>query len=88
MYQLVTDESVEADNEFPPAPGYVNPSMDDDVYKNFSNESKPFLTSFILFTVLSLSFLSSKSIVVETTNSAVELKVLIEQMREQIQNIE
>ncbi len=32
--------------------------------------------------------LSSKSIVVETTNSAVELKVLIEQMREQIQNIE
>ncbi len=32
--------------------------------------------------------LSSKSIVVETTHSAVELKVLIEQMREQIQNIE
>ena len=32
--------------------------------------------------------LSSKSIVVETTQSAVELKVLIEQMREQIQNIE
>ena len=32
--------------------------------------------------------LSSKSIVVETTKSAVELKVLIEQMREQIQNIE
>jgi uncharacterized protein (TIGR00255 family) len=32
--------------------------------------------------------LSSKSIVVETTMSAVELKVLIEQMREQIQNIE
>ncbi|NQZ32718.1 MAG: YicC family protein [Oceanospirillaceae bacterium] len=32
--------------------------------------------------------LSSKSIVVDTTNSAVELKVLIEQMREQIQNIE
>lgn len=32
--------------------------------------------------------LSSKAIVVETTNSAVELKVLIEQMREQIQNIE
>jgi len=32
--------------------------------------------------------LSSKSIVVETTLSAVELKVLIEQMREQIQNIE
>ncbi len=32
--------------------------------------------------------LSSKSIVVETTRSAVELKVLIEQMREQIQNIE
>lgn len=32
--------------------------------------------------------LSSKSIVVETTLNAVELKVLIEQMREQIQNIE
>ena len=32
--------------------------------------------------------LSSKSIVVETTRSAVEMKVLIEQMREQIQNIE
>ena len=32
--------------------------------------------------------LSSKSIVVETTRSAVEIKVLIEQMREQIQNIE
>ena len=32
--------------------------------------------------------LSSKSIVVETTKGAVELKVLIEQMREQIQNIE
>ena len=32
--------------------------------------------------------LSSKSIVLETTQSAVELKVLIEQMREQIQNIE
>jgi len=32
--------------------------------------------------------LSSKAIVVDTTNSAVELKVLIEQMREQIQNIE
>lgn len=32
--------------------------------------------------------LSSKSIVTETTLSAVELKVLIEQMREQIQNIE
>ena len=32
--------------------------------------------------------LSSKSVVVETTLSAVELKVLIEQMREQIQNIE
>ena len=32
--------------------------------------------------------LSSKSIVVETTQSAVELKVLIEQMREQIQNSE
>ena len=32
--------------------------------------------------------LSSKSIVVETTQSAVELKGLIEQMREQIQNIE
>ena len=32
--------------------------------------------------------LSSKSIVLETTQGAVELKVLIEQMREQIQNIE
>lgn len=32
--------------------------------------------------------LSSKSAVIETTNHAVELKVLIEQMREQIQNIE
>ncbi len=32
--------------------------------------------------------LSSKSIVANTTRSAVELKVLIEQMREQIQNIE
>lgn len=32
--------------------------------------------------------LSSKSIVSETTNNAVDLKVLIEQMREQIQNIE
>ncbi len=32
--------------------------------------------------------LSSKSIVAETTRGAVELKVLIEQMREQIQNIE
>ena len=32
--------------------------------------------------------LSSKSIVVESTMNAVELKVLIEQMREQIQNIE
>ena len=32
--------------------------------------------------------LSSKSIVIETTLNAVELKVLIEQMREQIQNIE
>jgi len=32
--------------------------------------------------------LSSKSIVVETSLNAVELKVLIEQMREQIQNIE
>ena len=32
--------------------------------------------------------LSSKSIVAETTLNAVELKVLIEQMREQIQNIE
>ncbi len=32
--------------------------------------------------------LSSKSIVVETTRGAVELKVLIEQMREQIQNVE
>lgn len=32
--------------------------------------------------------LSSKSIVTETTKAAVELKVLIEQMREQVQNIE
>ena len=32
--------------------------------------------------------LSSKAIVVETTQCAIELKVLIEQMREQIQNIE
>jgi uncharacterized protein (TIGR00255 family) len=32
--------------------------------------------------------LSSKSLATDTTNSAVELKVLIEQMREQIQNIE
>ena len=32
--------------------------------------------------------LSSKSVVAETTLNAVELKVLIEQMREQIQNIE
>ncbi|MFB9886179.1 YicC/YloC family endoribonuclease [Balneatrix alpica] len=32
--------------------------------------------------------LSSKSIVAETTQQAVELKVLIEQMREQVQNIE
>ena len=32
--------------------------------------------------------LSSKSIVAETTLNAVELKVLIEQMREQVQNIE
>lgn len=32
--------------------------------------------------------LSSKSIVTDTTNAAVELKVLIEQMREQVQNIE
>ncbi len=32
--------------------------------------------------------LSSKAVVAETTQSAVELKVLIEQMREQIQNIE
>ena len=32
--------------------------------------------------------LSSKSVVAETTQCAVELKVLIEQMREQIQNIE
>ena len=32
--------------------------------------------------------LSSKSIVTETTRCAVDLKVLIEQMREQIQNIE
>ncbi len=32
--------------------------------------------------------LSSKSVVAETTRQAVELKVLIEQMREQVQNIE
>ncbi len=32
--------------------------------------------------------LSSKSASAETTRSAVELKVLIEQMREQVQNIE
>ncbi|HEY7884634.1 MAG TPA: YicC/YloC family endoribonuclease, partial [Cellvibrionaceae bacterium] len=32
--------------------------------------------------------LSSKSVVSETTQAAVELKVLIEQMREQVQNIE
>jgi uncharacterized protein (TIGR00255 family) len=32
--------------------------------------------------------LSSKSIATDTTNAAIELKVLIEQMREQIQNIE
>jgi uncharacterized protein (TIGR00255 family) len=32
--------------------------------------------------------LSSKSVVTDTTQAAVELKVLIEQMREQIQNIE
>ncbi|MGR6812365.1 endoribonuclease YicC domain-containing protein, partial [Acinetobacter baumannii] len=32
--------------------------------------------------------LASKSINTDVTNSAIELKVLIEQMREQIQNIE
>ena len=32
--------------------------------------------------------LSSKAIVTDTTQAAVELKVLIEQMREQVQNIE
>ncbi len=32
--------------------------------------------------------LSSKSIVTDTTKAAVDLKVLIEQMREQVQNIE
>ncbi|MDA8555121.1 DUF1732 domain-containing protein [Luminiphilus sp.] len=32
--------------------------------------------------------LSSKSTALNTTNTAVEFKVLIEQMREQIQNIE
>ena len=32
--------------------------------------------------------LGSKSTHIETTNASVELKVLIEQMREQIQNIE
>ena len=34
------------------------------------------------------NILASKSINTEVTNAAVELKVLIEQMREQIQNIE
>ncbi|MFT5576960.1 MAG: hypothetical protein ACI89D_002490, partial [Bermanella sp.] len=32
--------------------------------------------------------LSSKAVVADSTQAAVELKVLIEQMREQIQNIE
>jgi uncharacterized protein (TIGR00255 family) len=32
--------------------------------------------------------LSSKSVDVRTTQAAVELKVLIEQMREQVQNVE
>jgi uncharacterized protein (TIGR00255 family) len=32
--------------------------------------------------------LGSKSVAVDTTNIAVELKVLIEQMREQVQNVE
>ncbi|RZV50667.1 MAG: DUF1732 domain-containing protein, partial [Pseudomonadales bacterium] len=32
--------------------------------------------------------LASKSIVVDVSQAAVELKVLIEQMREQVQNIE
>jgi uncharacterized protein (TIGR00255 family) len=32
--------------------------------------------------------LGSKSVVVDTTNVSVELKVLIEQMREQVQNVE
>jgi uncharacterized protein (TIGR00255 family) len=32
--------------------------------------------------------LASKSAATETTRAAVELKVLIEQMREQVQNIE
>ncbi|MGD2112343.1 MAG: DUF1732 domain-containing protein, partial [Gammaproteobacteria bacterium] len=32
--------------------------------------------------------LGSKSVVVPTTNVSVELKVLIEQMREQVQNVE
>ena len=32
--------------------------------------------------------IASKSANIDTTNSSVELKVLIEQMREQIQNIE
>jgi uncharacterized protein (TIGR00255 family) len=32
--------------------------------------------------------LGSKSSALETTSAAVELKVLIEQMREQVQNIE
>jgi uncharacterized protein (TIGR00255 family) len=32
--------------------------------------------------------LSSKSVAAETTQAAVDMKVLIEQMREQVQNIE
>ena len=32
--------------------------------------------------------LGSKSVVSETTNISIELKVLIEQMREQVQNVE
>jgi uncharacterized protein (TIGR00255 family) len=32
--------------------------------------------------------LGSKSVAVDTTNVSVELKVLIEQMREQVQNVE
>ena len=47
LYQVVTDESVDADNAEPPAPGQVNPLSDELVYKNFSNASNPFLVSLI-----------------------------------------
>ena len=69
MYQLVTVESVDEESELPPAwIAYVNPSIDDEVYKNFSNESNPFLTSFIFETVLSLSFLIVTEPVVQNQN--------------------